>query len=136
MVELEELKTKNKDKELVLGVTKFYDMSNEEFNKIYKMDSKFFNPKEYQPKSKIFDPESFVSKQLFGKDSNWLPKFINDLFNDKDFDFFKAVLGQEEKDSDNAPQSNFMDFMNQDIFKQFTLFDINKEIKDIMSHMG
>lgn len=45
----------------------------------------------------MFDSQEFVSNQLYDQDHEWLHSFINDLFNEDDFDFFKEVLKNEQK---------------------------------------
>ena len=45
-----------------------------------------------------------------------MPKFINDLINNNNFDFFRAVLLEEEKIDDLAEETNYQDFVLNDLF--------------------
>lgn len=88
--ELKELKENQLGDDTVeFGITKFYDFTDDEFKKMFTFNPKYLKDSEYEPKSKIYQPEAFVSSQLFYLDSEWLPDFIDKLLNDKNFDFFK-----------------------------------------------
>lgn len=78
------------------------------------MDPKFFSQDKVKPINKIFNVDDFVSKQLFGKDDQWLSQFINGLLNDDNFDFFKACLdaGHDKP----AEVTSFAESMINDVF--------------------
>lgn len=49
---------------------------------------------------------------------------MNDLLNDTNFDFFRAVLIEEDQIEDIDKDKNYFNFLHNDAFLEFTQFDI------------
>lgn len=136
VINLDKLKTiqeNNDDPYVEFGITKFYDWTDEEFDKVFTLDPKYFKMDE-KPRNKLYDTKNFVSKQLYDQDGSWLNEFMENLINRDDFDFFKEVL--KNKKVPDHQRVSYEQYQLQNLFNEFVPFNVDVEIQDIMSHIG